>query len=165
MRVARYLSLLLIGGMLAVAGCGGTATLVDPTANDQAKQLKTATPTPVIVMPTPTPTPTPVVNAQLIVTVKDVDKATLGLGKLKATLEIKNPSTILLTGTLKITFTKKGQPTEDVQTKTVSVPPLQTQTLNVTSSNWFEDNVQAVIDQANGGYDPHGIPSQTGGSY
>lgn len=165
MRVARYMSLLLIGGMLAVAGCGGTATLVDPTAGDQAKQLKTATPTPVVASPTPTPTPTPQINAQLVVTVKDVDKATLGLGKLKATIEISNPSPILLSGNLKITFMKKGQPTEDVQTKAVSVPPQQKQTLNVTSSSWFMDNVQAVIEMNNGGFDPHGTSGQYSGSY
>lgn len=165
MRVARYLSLLLIGGMLVVAGCGGTATLVDPTASDQAKQLKNSTPAPVVMAPTPAPTVAPVVNAQLNVTVKDVDKATLGLGKLKATLEIKNPSSILLTGTLTITFMKKGQPTEDVQTKTISVPPMQTQTMNVTSTSWFMDNVQAVVEMSNGGYDPHGTPGQQTGTY
>lgn len=165
MRVARYLSLLLIGGMLVVAGCGGTATLVDPTAVEQAKQLKNATPVPVVVTPTPMPTQAPIVNAQLSVTVKDIDKATLGLGKFKATLEIKNPSSILLTGTLKITFMKKGQPTEDVQTKTISVPPLQTQVMNVTSTAWFMDNVQAVIEMNNGGFDPHGTPGQQAGTY
>lgn len=165
MRVARYLSLLLIGGMLAVAGCGGTATLVDPTLNDQAKQLKTATPAPVVVTPTPMPTPAPQINARLMVTVKDVDKATLGLGKLKATLEITNPSPILLTGTLKLTFMKKGQPSSDVQTKTVSVPPQQTQTLAVTSTAWFMDNVQAEIEMSNGGFDPHGPSNPYAGTY
>lgn len=165
MRVARYLSLLLIGGMLVVAGCGGTATLVDPTAADPAKQLKTATPAPVVVAPTPAPTPTPQINAKLNVLVKEVDKATLGLGKLKTTIEISNPSPILLTGTLKVTFMKKGQPTDDVITQTVSVAPQQTQTLNLSSTSWFMDNVQAVIEMSNGGYDPHGNPGQQTGTY
>lgn len=163
MRVSQLCSLALIAGMLVLAGCGGTATLVDPALQEQAKQLKNATPTPVVVAPTPTPTPAPPVNAKLTVTVKEIDKATLGLGKLKATLEITNPSSILLSGNLKITFMKKGQPTEDVQTKTVSVPPQQTQTLNVTSTMWFMDNVQAVLEMENGGYDPHG--GQRAGTY
>lgn len=163
MRVAQICSLALVAGMLVLAGCGGTATLVDPTVQDPAKQLKNATPKPVVVAPTPTPTPAPQVNARLTVTVKEIDKATLGLGKLKATLEIVNPSPILLTGTLKITFMKKGQATEDVQTRTVSVPPQQTQTLSVTSTSWFMDNVQAVIEMENGGYDPHG--GQQPGTY
>lgn len=165
MRLAQFTSLALIAGMLVLAGCGGTATYVDPTANDTAKQLKTATPAPVVVTQTPAPTPTPQINAQLSVRVKEVDKATLGLGKLKATLEITNPSPILLSGNLTITFLKKGVPSKDVQTKTVSVPPMQTQTVNVTSSLWFMDNVQAVIETSNGGYDPHGAAGQLTGTY
>lgn len=166
MRFSRLCSWLLIGSAFAIAmnGCGGTATLVDPTAVEQARQLKQASPAPVVTPPTPTPPPPAKVDARLQVSVKNVKKATLGLGKITATIEVANPSPVTLTGTVKVTFLKKGQATDKIQNRPISLPPNGKQDLTFTESTWFLDNAQADIEMENGGYDPHGGAGRPAGS-
>lgn len=166
MRVSRIGSLLFIGSALAVAmsGCGGTATLVDPSAITPASQMKNSTPQPVVVASTPMPVATPQVMAQLQVSLKTFKKAFLGMGKSTATVEVSNPSNASLTGTIKVTFTKKGTASGTPQTQTVTVMPHGVQDMTFTASTWFLDNAQAELD-----FDGYGAigsgASRPGGSY
>lgn len=159
MRVSRFGSYILVAGALAlaIAGCGGTATLVDPGAADEARQLKaSAAPVVVAATPTPAPTPTPVM-AKLQATLTTFDRPLLGLGKSTATFEITNPSNVSLTGTLKVTFLKKGETTSDrLHTQSITVGPNGKQTVSIVETTWLVSSATAEIEMANGGYDPYG---------
>jgi glucose/arabinose dehydrogenase len=163
--------LVAIALIVAMAGCGGTATLVDPSVVNQSSKLKTSTPTPVIAQATPTPPPPKPVNAQLLASVANVKKALLGLGKCTATITVSNPSPITLTGTVQVTFTKKGvAASEQPQTKSVTLAPNAQQNLTFTSTSWFLDGATVSVQADNGGFDPHGGSSSgyggtVGGGY
>lgn len=147
---------------LVIAGCGGTAALVDPQAVDQASQLKVA-PTPVVVAtPAPTPAPAQVVMAQLAVSLTSFKQTLLGFGKATAVVDVSNPSSVLLTGTVKLTFIKNGQPSGTPQTQPVTLSAGARQSLTFTSSTMFLDDAQPEIETANGGYDPHGVAAGSG---
>lgn len=165
MRLTQSCSFWLSGLAIAIAmtGCGGSATLVDPQAVEQAAQLKVQSPAPVVVAATPTPTPQPLVNATLKATVTNFKKATLGfIGNYTATVEVTNASPISLNGTVKVSFTKKGSVVGTPQTKDVTVAPNGSQTLTFTDSGNFLDNAQVEVVTTNGGIDGG---SRQGGVY
>lgn len=148
MRMSRICSLLMVASALAFAvnGCGGSATLVDPTAASPSSKLRaSASPGPVVVAATPAPTPAPTADAFLVATVTNVKKPTLGLGKLVATVEVSNPSTVALTGTVKVTFINNDQASGEPQTRNVTVQPKAKETLTFTATSWFLDSAQAEI--------------------
>lgn len=164
MRFSQSCSFWLSGLAIAIAmtGCGGSATLVDPHAVETAAQLKVQSPAPVVVAATPTPAPQPLVNATLRATVS-YKKATLGfIGNNTATVEVTNPSPISLNGTVKVSFTKKGQVMGTPQSKDVTVAPNGNQTLTFTDSGNFLDNAQVEVLTTNGGIDGG---SRQGGVY
>ncbi|HEY9899184.1 MAG TPA: hypothetical protein V6D00_08390 [Pantanalinema sp.] len=152
MRMSRICSLLMVASALAFAvnGCGGSATLIDPTsAGDSSKLRTTGTPAPVVVAATPAPSPTPVADAFLVASVTNVKKATLGLGKLVATVEVSNPSTVALTGTVKVSFINNEKPSGEPQTRTVTIQPKGREVLTFTGTSWFLDNAQAEVTTLN----------------
>jgi hypothetical protein len=52
------------------------------------------------------------------------------LGRTKVKVDVSNPSTMALTGTLTVTFTKKGKPTSTVKTQAVSLGAGASQSYN-----------------------------------
>lgn len=165
MRISRSCSFWLSGLAIAIAmtGCGGSATLVDPHAVEEAAQLKVAAP--VVLAATPTPTPKPLVDATLKASVSSFKKATLGfIGDCKATVEVTNASPITLNGTVKVSFTKKGTVAGVAPTQDVTVAPNGHQTLTFVYNGYFLDNAQVEIVTNNGGIDG-GSPNRSGGVY
>lgn len=148
MRMSRICSLLMVASALAFAvnGCGGSATLVDPaSASDSSKLRTTGNPAPVVVAATPTPTQSPVADAFLVAKITNVKKPTMGLGKLVATVEVSNPSTVALTGTVKVSFINNEQPSGEPQTRSVTIQPRGRETFTFTGISWFLDSAQAEV--------------------
>lgn len=157
MRKARNGSLLLVGMAMTIAmtGCGGVATTVDPSVVQTASQLNVPTSNSVVSMavPTPAPTPMPRIDATLTATISNFQKAFLGLGKSTATVQITNSSPIALIGTLTVSFTDSGTVKGAPQTQSVTVPPFSSQTQAFSDSSWFLDGATASIVTLNGGVD------------
>ncbi|MNY39651.1 hypothetical protein D3C86_1743450 [compost metagenome] len=107
-----------------------------------------------VVAATPAPTPAPVADAFLTATVTNIKKPTLGLGKLAATVEVSNPSTVALTGTVKVVFINNQQPSGEPQSRTVTIQPKGKETITFTGTSWFLDSAQAEVTtlRTSGGY-------------
>ena len=81
----------------------------------------------------------------------------MGIGKCVATVEVMNPSQQQLTGTLTVTFTNGGKPTKNIQTKSVTIGPGESQTFTFEDKKWSTDNATAEITTD--------TPVSTGGGY
>lgn len=155
MRHFHLTSLSLVLFALVMAGCGGTAQLVDPQAVESAKQLKMS-PSPVVVAtPTPAPSVAPVVNAKLAASLTSFKKS-LGMGKATAVVDVSNPSQISLTGTVTVSFINNGAPVGTPETRQVTLSAGARQSFTFTNSTWFLDDAKVEVETSNGGYDPHG---------
>lgn len=139
-------------------GCGGSANLV-PVGGAGGQSSKNITPSsaPIVVQPSPyipnQNLPTTGTGSQLQVT-KTVKNGLFS--KITVTVQVKNPTAYSLTGEVRVTFMDGGKVTEKVQTKTVTVPPMGTETLTFEDPAWSLDDANVEVTTQNGGYDPHG---------
>ena len=150
----------LIASCFVVSGCGGSGVLVaSPAASgNRAIPATSSTPLPRAIAPVASPPPavvTPRVEARLVATLKTLQKATLGMGKSTAEVEVSNPTPILLNGTVKISFAATGRSEPKVQTRTVSLAPQGRETISFIETSWFVKDAQVEIVTQNGGLDPH----------
>lgn len=129
-RVAIAISLLI--GSIA-SGCGKVGlTTVDPAGSGPGSSTKgpNLNKTPIVVAPTPAPAPTynpPLPTGKLMANMKFEDDPVymLGLGTKKAIVDVSNPTTVPLRGTLKVEFMKKGAPvtSKPAETRDVALDP------------------------------------------
>ena len=139
-------------------GCGGSANLVPVNgANSQASKNITPSSAPIVVQPSPyvpnQTLPNTGTSNQLQVT-KTVKNGILS--KIVVTVQVKNPTAYALTGEVKVVFTDGGKVTEKVQSKTVTVPAMGTETLTFEDPSWSLDDANVEVITQNSGYDPHG---------
>lgn len=150
------LAALSVATAFALSACGTTAPGTDPGYYDDGSytdpaggaggyypsQPSTTNP----YQPGYPSTVTPGYGASLTATVLKVKNGKLfGMGALTATVEVANPTTQPLTGTLTVTFTNGGKASKYTETQTVSVGAGQTQTVDLTCKNWGVDNATAEV--------------------
>ena len=146
------------GLVVLTAGCGGSGVLVTPSSTPAIRS--TATPLPRTVVPSPSPSPVPAltaprVEARLQATLKTLQKATLGMGKATAEVEVMNPAPITLQGTIKVSFVATGRSEAKVQTRTITVPAQGRETVSFVETAWFVKEATVEVTTLNGGLDPH----------
>jgi|GEM_PF-6603731 len=139
------------------AGCGGSGVLVSASTAPALRSTTVATPMPRTVMPSPAPTPAtslPRAVAKLSASLVSLQKATLGMGKATAQVEVTNPAPIALQGTVKVTFSATGRDPK-IQTRSVTIPASGRETLSFVETAWFVKDATVEIETSNGGLDPH----------
>lgn len=98
---------------------------------------------------TPVATPKPSIADQPVLSayVKDVKtKGLLGLGGATAHVEVSNPSNRTLSGLVKVNFLDGGHPAGNMQTRRVTLRPLETQELTFTASAFRLSDAEASVD-------------------
>ena len=81
---------------------------------------------------------------ELMVSVEVVKKGFL-LGKTKVKVTVENPAQVPQTGTLTVTFTKKGSPTKHVKTESVSLSAGESKTLEFEGARIGTDGATAEV--------------------
>lgn len=149
--------------MLMATGCGGSANLVPVDGvGPQSSMNITPSSTPIVVDPSPyIPNQNLPVNpgagAHQLQVSKSVKNGTfLGLGAIVVTVEVSNPTNFPLTGEVKVVFTDGGRPTDKMQSRTVTVPPMGKETLTFEDPASRLDDANVEVITQNAGYDPHG---------
>jgi outer membrane lipoprotein SlyB len=140
---------------LALAGCGASPTMVDDPYADDPGYSDPGYTDPGYTDPgygggtTPGYTDPSVgggYGAELSASVIKVKNGKImGLGKCVATVEVMNPSQQQMSGTLTVTFTNKGKPTANVQTKQITLAAGESQTFDFEDKKWSTDNATAEI--------------------
>jgi hypothetical protein len=153
-RVAIAISLLI--GLIA-SGCGKVdLTTVDPAGSAPSRTTgNPAVKAPIVVAPTPAPAPTynpPLPMGKLMANLKFEDDPiyTFGLGTKKAIVDVSNPTTVPLRGSLKVEFTKKGTPvtSKPAETREVALDPGGKEQITFTisgTSGFGVDNAKVTV--------------------
>lgn len=143
---------------MLLAGCGGSPTVPDEEYLDEPGYEDpgyTDPSTPGYTDPNaggvggyPGTTPGGVGGVQpgqeLTASVEVVKKGFL-LGKTKVKVTVSNPATVPQTGTLTVTFTKKGSPTKHVKTESVSLSAGETKTMDFEGARIGTDGATAEV--------------------
>lgn len=147
--------------VVMATGCGGSANLVPVGgANSQTSKNITPSSAPIVVQPSPyipnQNLPTTGTSSQLQVTKTVKNGSFLGIGKITVTVQVKNPTAYALSGEVKVTFTDGGKVTDKVQSRTVTVQAMGTETLTFEDPSSVLDDANVEVLTQNAGYDPHG---------
>ncbi len=144
---------ILVLGSLFISLSAGCGTRVGPNGDPNETPPPAAQPTPTpaaTASVAPTPVPTPVVPTPAPeLTASQSGEFKKGsifgwLSKSKVDVLVNNPSPVQLTGTVKVTFTSGGSPTEDL-TREVTLGAGQTQTLNFTATKKNPDAAEISV--------------------
>jgi hypothetical protein len=160
---------------MLLAGCGANPATDDEFLEEPGYEEPGYTDpgTPGYVDPGTTPGGIPGVNPggvggvqpgqELTASVEVLKKGFL-LGKTKVKVTISNPATVPQTGTLTVTFTKKGNPTKHVKTESVSLSAGESKSMEFTGAMIGTDgaNAEVVTDAP---MPTTGSYGQTGSSY
>lgn len=144
----------LVAGM--VAACGKVDLVqVDATGNGGSRSTGPSLNRNPVVVVSPTPAPAPSYNPPLqmgkfttSLKFEDDPWYTMGLGTKKAHVEVSNPTTVPLRGTIKVEFTRKGAPVEGKEAQTselLELAPGEKRTLTFAEKGIGIDNARVTV--------------------
>lgn len=153
LRIANLSSLFVVGAMLLslAAGCARNpnSPLVDP-ADESPAPSATATPAATAsATPAPTPSSNPVVVPTVPgeLTIKDPVITITGMmftRRVKAAVEVTNPTAGTLSGTVTCTF-GDGSDADQVSSQNVTLNAKEVRVLNFEEKAWFDKTAKAVV--------------------